>query len=70
VTDHWSLLYDGFEPASERLREALCTLGNGYLATRGAAPEAGAGEHHYPGTYIAGCYNRLDTELGGRAVTH
>ena len=70
MTDHWSLLYDGFEPASERLREALCTLGNGYLATRGAAPEASAGEHHYPGTYIAGCYNRLDTELGGRAVTH
>jgi trehalose/maltose hydrolase-like predicted phosphorylase len=70
VTDQWSLLYDGFEPSSERLREALCTLGNGYLATRGAAPEVTAGEHHYPGTYVAGCYNRLDTELSGRTVTH
>jgi alpha,alpha-trehalase len=38
---------------SERLREALCTVGNGYMATRGAAPESSAGEHHYPGTYLA-----------------
>jgi trehalose/maltose hydrolase-like predicted phosphorylase len=70
MTDHWSLVYDGFEPASERLREALCTLGNGYLAVRGAAPEAAADSTHYPGTYVAGCYNRLDSHLEGRTVTH
>jgi trehalose/maltose hydrolase-like predicted phosphorylase len=46
----WTLAYDGFDPASEGLREALCTLGNGYFATRGAAPESSADDVHYPGT--------------------
>ncbi len=64
----WSLVYEGFEPAQERLREALCTLGNGYFATRGAAPEAVADGIHYPGTYLAGGYNRLKTEIAGRVV--
>ncbi|MDO9458506.1 MAG: beta-phosphoglucomutase family hydrolase, partial [Alphaproteobacteria bacterium] len=30
----WSLVFDGFDPAHEGIREALCTLGNGYFATR------------------------------------
>ncbi len=64
----WVWRYEGYEPSQERLREALCTLGNGYFATRGAAPEARAGEHHYPGTYAAGCYNRLLSEVAGRQV--
>jgi trehalose/maltose hydrolase-like predicted phosphorylase len=64
----WNLTYDGFDPASERLREALCTLGNGYFATRGAAPEAAAGDVHYPGTYVAGCYNRAVSQVAGREV--
>ncbi len=64
----WSLVYDGFNPAQEPLREALCTLGNGYFATRGAAPEAEADDIHYPGTYLAGGYNRLRTDLSGRVV--
>ncbi|MGP0029267.1 MAG: glycoside hydrolase family 65 protein [Acidimicrobiales bacterium] len=66
--DEWSLRYDGFEPAQERLREALCTLGNGYFATRGAAPEAVADEVHYPGTYVAGLYDRRVTWMSGRSV--
>ena len=56
--DSWKLVYEGFDPKSESLREALCTLGNGYFATRDAAPESKAGEVHYPGTYLAGGYNR------------
>ena len=64
----WALIYDGFDPAQERLREALCTLGNGYFATRGAAPEAHADATHYPGTYLAGGYNRLQTEIEGRTI--
>ena len=35
----WAWAYEGYDPEEERLREALCTLGNGYFATRGAAPE-------------------------------
>ena len=64
----WVLAYDGFDPPGERLREALCTLGNGYFATRGAAPEAAADDVHYPGTYAAGCYNRLTSRVAGREV--
>jgi trehalose/maltose hydrolase-like predicted phosphorylase len=66
--DEWTLRYDGFEPADEGLREALCTLGNGYFATRGAAPEAVADGVRYPGTYVAGLYNRRVTHLAGRSV--
>lgn len=64
----WSLIYDNFDPGQEKLREALCTVGNGYFCTRGAAPEAVADEVHYPGTYLAGGYNRLTTEIAGRTV--
>jgi len=64
----WSLSYEGFLPTEEGLREALCTLGNGVFATRGAAPEAVADEVHYPGTYAAGVYDRLRTEIGGRGI--
>ncbi|WP_241981050.1 HAD-IA family hydrolase [Cryobacterium sp. TMT2-23] len=63
-SDPWLLRYDGFDPATEGLREALCTLGNGYWGTRGAAPETDADDVHYPGTYLAGVYNRLRTDLG------
>ncbi|RBM19055.1 glycoside hydrolase family 65 protein [Streptomyces sp. PT12] len=62
--------YQGYDPHTERLREALCTLGNGYLATRGAAPETTAGPSHYPGTYVAGLFNRLTTTMSGRDLDH
>ena len=68
LADEWTLRYDQFDPGQEGLREALCTLGNGYFATRGAAPEAVADSIHYPGTYVAGLYNRRDTSLDGRNV--
>ncbi|KUO08252.1 glycoside hydrolase family 65 protein [Streptomyces sp. DSM 15324] len=64
----WTWEYDGYDPQAESLREALCTLGNGYLATRGALPECDADAVHYPGTYVAGCYDRLTTEVAGRRV--
>jgi beta-phosphoglucomutase-like phosphatase (HAD superfamily) len=50
----WMLVYDGFDPARQGLREALCALGNGYFVTRGALPEAEADGVNYPGTYVAG----------------
>ena len=58
----------GFDPAKEGIREALCTLGNGYFATRGAAAWVVADDIHYPGTYLAGGYNRLRTDIMGRMV--
>ncbi len=64
----WMWEYEGWDPAQERLRESLCTLGNGYFATRGAATEATTGAAHYPGTYVAGCYDRLTSSVAGRRV--
>lgn len=64
----WSLVYENFDPARERIRESLCALGNGYFTTRGAAPWARTDDVHYPGTYLAGGYNRLKTDIAGRVV--
>jgi beta-phosphoglucomutase family hydrolase len=64
----WSLVYDGFDPAREGMREALCALGNGYVTTRGAAAWTRVDDIHYPGTYLAGGYNRLRTDIAGRVV--
>ena len=64
----WSLVFEGFDPAREGIRESLCTLGNGYFATRAAAAWAVADEVHYPGTYLAGGYNRLRTDISGHVV--
>ncbi|MGC1211043.1 MAG: glycosyl hydrolase family 65 protein [Micromonospora sp.] len=64
--DEWALTYQDGDPSTEGAREALLTLGNGYVATRGAAPEAPADEAHYPGTYAAGFYNRLVSMVDGR----
>lgn len=70
TTSPWSLVYVGWDPEQEPLREALCTLGNGYFATRGAAEESPADGIHYPGTYLAGGYNRLTSEVHGRPLEH
>ncbi len=64
----WKIVYNRFKPAQESLREALCTLGNGYFGTRGAASESTASRIHYPGTYIAGVYNKLPTHIAGRTI--
>jgi alpha,alpha-trehalase len=64
----WTLVYEGFDPPKEGLREALCTLGNGHFATRGAVEFADADAVHYPGTYLAGGYNRLTSEINGRVI--
>ncbi|MFB7559323.1 hypothetical protein [Streptomyces brevispora] len=64
----WTWAYDGYDPEHEGLREALCTLGNGCFAIRGAAPECAADAFHYPGTYAAGCYNRLTSEVAGHRI--
>ncbi|MER6098613.1 glycoside hydrolase family 65 protein [Streptomyces sp. NPDC001728] len=68
MTTAWTWAYDHYDPAREPLVEALCTLGNGRFATRGSAPECPAGGPHYPGTYLAGCYDRLTSVVAGERV--
>src|SRR5690606_30279496 len=64
----WSFVYDEFDAEREGMREALGALGNGYFATRGAAAWSSADDVHYPGTYLAGGYNRLRTDVAGRTI--
>ena len=66
--NRWILAYDGFDPAQQGLRETLCTIGNGYFATRGALTFAEADGIHYPGTYLAGGYNRLESVVCDRRI--
>jgi HAD superfamily hydrolase (TIGR01509 family) len=64
----WRLRYFSYEPSQQKLRESLCTLGNGYFATRGAAEEEAASSVHYPGTYLVGGYNKVRTKSNGQEL--
>ena len=66
--DNWDLVYYGYDPAKEKTRESLLTLGNGYFGTRGSLEESRADEHHYPATYMAGLYNRLSSNVAGKEI--
>lgn len=66
----WVLRYEEFRPALESRRETLLALGNGYFVTRGAAAESAADGIHYPGTYLAGGYNRMSSVVAGQSVEH
>jgi len=64
----WEISYTDYVPQKERTRETLLTVGNGYLGTRGAMEEKNANSVNYPGTYIAGVYNRLITNVSGKDI--
>ncbi|WP_225704993.1 beta-phosphoglucomutase family hydrolase [Bradyrhizobium cenepequi] len=66
--DPWLFAHEGFDPDLEGRRETLFAVGNGYFVTRGAAAEARADDLYYPGTYLAGGYNRLTTLIDGRPI--
>ncbi|MDG2081604.1 MAG: beta-phosphoglucomutase family hydrolase [Bacteroidales bacterium] len=66
--DNWQLSYNDYIPSKEKSREALLTVGNGYMGIRGAMEETTAGEYNYPGTYIAGLYNRLTTNVSNKDI--
>jgi beta-phosphoglucomutase family hydrolase len=67
--DSWNLTYQGFDPGSEKLRETLTAIGNGYFGTRGCFEGARADEViHYPGTYIAGVFNKLPSSVYRRTI--
>jgi trehalose/maltose hydrolase-like predicted phosphorylase len=66
--DQWSITYCDYDPKKERSRETLLTVGNGYFGTRGAMEEMDANAVNYPGTYMAGMYNRLITKIADRDI--
>lgn len=66
--NNWIISYENYQPGEQAKREALLTLGNGYIALRGAFEETQDDENHYPGTYLAGGYNRLKTNISGKDI--
>ncbi len=64
--DPWLLAYRGVDPATEGAREALLAVGNGVLATRGSMCHERSDGTHYPGTYVAGTFDRLTSVVEGR----
>jgi len=65
---NWVLSYDDADTETEGLRETLCALGNGYIVSRAASPDSRADDVHYPGTYLAGGYNRLISRVGDHEI--
>ncbi|MEI6846822.1 MAG: HAD-IA family hydrolase [Chlorobiaceae bacterium] len=68
VHEGWNLTYTEFSPKDEKLRETLSSTGNGYLGVRGAYEGSSISHHHYPGTYIAGIFNKLPSEVHGQTI--
>ena len=68
LKDQWILSYNDFSNAQESTRESLCTIGNGFFGTRGSLEESEFNEISYPGTYIAGVYNRVESIISDRKI--
>lgn len=68
IEDGWSIIYNNYLSENERSREALMSIGNGYFGTRGAMEESGINSINYPGTYMAGVYNRLVSKISGKDI--
>jgi len=64
----WNLTYTEFSPKDEKLRETLTSTGNGYLGVRGTYEGSSLSHHHYPGTYIAGIFNKLPSDVHGQTI--
>ena len=57
----WLITEDGFDPERANVWETLCTVGNGYLGTRGTLEEGHPGD--LSGTYLAGVYDSHDSPV-------
>jgi len=66
--EKWSISFHDYDTDKEKSREALLTTGNGYFGTRGAMEESQAGKFNYPGTYMAGLFNRRTSKVAGRDI--
>ncbi len=65
---NWMIEYEKWEEKSHPLQEALCALGNGYFVTRGALEMEKDNDYNYPGTYLAGGYNRMKSKIKDRVI--
>ena len=68
IEDSWNLKYSDFNKETEKSRESLLTVGNGYFASRGCFSEEKASEFHYPATYMAGTYNKIPSQIKNKTI--
>jgi trehalose/maltose hydrolase-like predicted phosphorylase len=80
MANDWKVAYSGFDNEEHPLQEALYSLGNGYFVTRGALEmernkvkakvkvNNKGKEWNYPGTYLAGGYNRLKSAVQDKVI--
>lgn len=64
----WSTSFHKYDCKNERSREALLTIGNGYFGTRGSLEESQNSDCNYPGTYMAGVFNRIKSPVGDKEI--
>ncbi|MBT9671400.1 glycoside hydrolase family 65 protein [Secundilactobacillus kimchicus] len=69
--NEWHLDYYGqYSDKRNYGQEAMLTIGNGYFGLRGAYVEAHADADNYPGTYVAGLFNQLTTNINDKDVVN
>lgn len=66
--DQWCITFHDYDKEMEKTREALLAVGNGYMGTRGGMEESSSGQFNYPGTYLAGVFNRLTSRVSGKDI--
>ncbi len=65
---NWYVEYEKWDREAHPLQEALCALGNGYFVVRGALEMEKDNDFNYPGTYLAGGYNRMKSTVRDRVI--
>lgn len=67
----WHLEYYGSYSGKRQYgQESMQTIGNGYFGLRGAYVESKANDNYYPGTYVAGLFNQLTTNINNRDIVN
>ena len=71
IPDTWKISYLKSESGPKSYgQEALLSLGNGFLGWRGAPVFSQESDDHYPGLYLAGCYNQTTTPMAGKEIVN
>ncbi|MFD1471985.1 glycoside hydrolase family 65 protein [Companilactobacillus mishanensis] len=67
----WHLEYYGSYSGKRQYgQESMQTIGNGYFGLRGAYLEAKANDDNYPGTYVAGVFDQLTTNINNHDIVN
>ncbi len=67
----WHLEYYGSYSGKRQYgQESMQTIGNGFFGLRGSYVEAKACDDYYPGTYVAGVFDQLTTNINNRDIVN